>query len=76
MTLALHGIPDLGKGDERRTEIVFAVEDVDAAFQSLKARGASFRVEPRPATGEQYVADFRDPDDHVLSIFGPRRKPA
>jgi catechol 2,3-dioxygenase-like lactoylglutathione lyase family enzyme len=73
VTLGLHGIHDLGKGDERRTEIVFAVDDVDAAFRSLKARGVSFRVEPRPATRDQYVADFRDPDDHVLSIFGPRR---
>jgi catechol 2,3-dioxygenase-like lactoylglutathione lyase family enzyme len=72
VTLALRQVEGLGEeGDERRTEVVFAVDDVQAAHQSLKARGVKFRVEPRPVTGDQYAADFRDPDNHVLSIFGP-----
>ena len=71
VTLALRQVEGLGEGDERRTEVVFAVDDARAAYQSLKARGVKFRVEPRPVTGDQYAADFHDPDNHVLSIFGP-----
>ncbi len=70
--LALREVVDLREGDERRTEIVFSVDDVDTAYESLKARGVVFRVAPRPVTGDQYAADFRDPDKHLLSIFGPR----
>ena len=55
------------------TEIVFEVDDVDAAYESLRSRGVSFRVAPRQASGDKYVTHFRDPDGHVLSIFGPRR---
>jgi catechol 2,3-dioxygenase-like lactoylglutathione lyase family enzyme len=55
------------------TEIVFEVEDIDAAYESLRARGVTFRIAPRQATGDKLVADFRDPDGHVLSIFGPKR---
>jgi catechol 2,3-dioxygenase-like lactoylglutathione lyase family enzyme len=55
------------------TEIVFEVDDIDAAWESLRSRGVAFRIEPRQATGDRYAADFRDPDGHVLSIFGPKR---
>ncbi len=55
------------------TEIVFEVEDIDAAYESLRARGVEFQLAPRLATGDRYVTDFRDPDGHVLSIFGPKR---
>lgn len=73
VTIVLRGTPNLGEpGDVMRTEVVFAVDDIDAAYRSLKARGLSFRVEPRVVTGDRYAADFRDPDGHVLSIFGPR----
>ncbi len=61
---------------EGRTEFVFTVDDVDAAHAALTARGVAFRVEPRVVTGDQLAADFRDPDGHVLSIFGPRRAAA
>jgi catechol 2,3-dioxygenase-like lactoylglutathione lyase family enzyme len=54
-------------------EIVFEVDDIDAAYEALRARGVEFRIAPRPATGDRHVTDFRDPDGHVLSIFGPKR---
>lgn len=57
--------------DELRTELVFDVPDVGAAHRALSARGVTFRIAPRPVTGDQFAADFRDPDGHVLSIFGP-----
>jgi catechol 2,3-dioxygenase-like lactoylglutathione lyase family enzyme len=64
-------LPPSDNGD--RTEIVLPVEDIDAAYRTLRERGAAFRVEPRIVTGDRLAADFRDPDGHVLSIFGPRR---
>lgn len=57
--------------DEMRTELVFHVADIQAAHESLLAKGVEFRREPRIVTGNQLAADFRDPDQHVLSIFGP-----
>jgi lactoylglutathione lyase len=60
-------------GDPRWSELVFHVEDIDAAHRALAGRGVAFRVEPRIVTGDQLAADFRDPDGHVLSILGPRR---
>lgn len=72
--LILRSARDLAvPADERWTELVFAVEDVDAAYDALLSRGVVFRVAPRLVTGDQLAADFRDPDGHVLSIFGPRR---
>jgi lactoylglutathione lyase len=52
-------------------EIVFSVTDIHEAYDTLKGRGVNFRVEPRIVTGTLWAADFRDPDGHVLSIFGP-----
>ncbi len=74
VTLVLHHMASLPAApDERRTEVVFHVEDIDDAHRALAERGVDFRIEPRIATGPSWVADFRDPDGHVLSIFGPRR---
>jgi catechol 2,3-dioxygenase-like lactoylglutathione lyase family enzyme len=52
-------------------EVVFAVEDVRAAHAALRERGVEFFREPHPATPTEWVANFRDPDGHLLSIFGP-----
>ena len=54
------------------TEIVFGVEDVTAAHAALTARGVAFLSAPRNVTGDQWAANFRDPDGHLLSVFGPR----
>lgn len=53
-------------------EIVFAVDDVYAAYHALSARGIKFIHEPRNLTGSQWGANFEDPDGHILSIFGPQ----
>lgn len=52
-------------------EVVFSVEHVRAAHEQLKQRGVAFRNQPRPVAGPMWAADFRDPDGHILSIFGP-----
>jgi len=71
VTLALREQKDLGQATNGRVEFVFSVDDVSAAHESLRSRGVEFRLEPRIVTGDRYAADFRDPDGHVLSIFGP-----
>lgn len=56
------------------TEIVFQVENVRAARRSLMDRGVVFMNEPRQVTMTEWAAHFRDPDGHLLSIFGPEGK--
>jgi catechol 2,3-dioxygenase-like lactoylglutathione lyase family enzyme len=59
------------------TEVVFGVDDVRAAYEDLRAKGVQFVNEPRQVTGPMYGANFKDPDGHGLSIFGPEgKKPA
>ncbi|HEX7286789.1 MAG TPA: VOC family protein [Candidatus Angelobacter sp.] len=53
------------------TEVVFQVEHVRAAFAALEQQGITFMNQPRQATPTDWVAHFRDPDGHLLSIFGP-----
>jgi catechol 2,3-dioxygenase-like lactoylglutathione lyase family enzyme len=53
------------------TEVVFEVENVPAARQALIERGVTFMNEPRQVTPTEWAAHFRDPDGHLLSIFGP-----
>ncbi len=53
------------------TEIVFGVDDVTLAHAAVSARGVEFLNAPRNVTGERWAANFRDPDGHLLSIFGP-----
>jgi lactoylglutathione lyase len=53
-----------------RVLLVFAVEDVDAAYDQLKARGIKFVTEPqdRPDWGIR-TAHFRDPDGNLIEIY-------
>ncbi|HWX56295.1 MAG TPA: VOC family protein [Verrucomicrobiae bacterium] len=53
------------------TEIVFQVENVRAAHASLVAQGVTFLREPAQVTPTDWAAHFRDPDGHLLSVFGP-----
>ena len=58
------------------TEVVFVVESVRQAHADLSARGITFLNAPRNVTGDQWAANFRDPDGHLLSIFGPEDAPS
>ncbi|HEY6271964.1 MAG TPA: VOC family protein [Terriglobales bacterium] len=53
------------------TEVVFSVPDVRAAHQGLLAKGVEFTIGPRQVSGPMWAANFRDPDGHGLSVFGP-----
>lgn len=56
------------------TEVVFQVENVRATRKGLMNRGVVFMNEPRQVTTTEWAAHFRDPDGHLLSIFGPEGK--
>lgn len=72
--LALNQPVDGVAPDESLTEIVLEVDDVHATYESMVERGVVFRIAPREVMreGERalHAADFRDPDEHVLSITG------
>jgi lactoylglutathione lyase len=53
------------------TEVVFSVADVRAAYEALRGQGVEFSHAPRAVSGPMWAANFRDPDGHGLSIFGP-----
>jgi catechol 2,3-dioxygenase-like lactoylglutathione lyase family enzyme len=53
------------------TEVVFSVESVRGTHKALTEQGITFMSEPRQATPTDWVAHFKDPDGHLLSIFGP-----
>lgn len=52
------------------TEVVFPVASVRAAHETLSAQGCVFATAPRVVTGESWAASFRDPDGHLLTLFG------
>ncbi len=55
-------------------EVVFGVEGVMESYDALRKAGIQFLGEPRNVTDSRWAADFRDPDGHLLSIFGPRSR--
>lgn len=71
VTLALSKELGPPSGERSGVEVVFSVEHVGEAYDGLKAKGVEFRLEPRSVAGPMWAADFRDPDGHTLSIFGP-----
>ncbi len=77
VTLALS--EELAKSQEHTAgavEIVFAVDELHNAHKVLSGRGVKFLREPRQVTETDWAANFRDPDGHLLSIFGPPGKDA
>ncbi|HEX3548821.1 MAG TPA: VOC family protein [Candidatus Elarobacter sp.] len=52
-------------------ELVIAVDGVREAYERLRERGVTFAGEPRSIDGTNDVANFTDPDGHVLSLYGP-----
>ena len=53
------------------TEVVFQVASVRETHRALSQRGVAFVTEPHQATPTDWVAHLRDPEGHLLSIFGP-----
>ena len=51
-------------------EIVFAVDSVRKAYARLRQRDVAFLNEPHTIDGTHDVANFEDPDGHLLSLYG------
>ena len=68
--LALTSELGSGSGDSQDHECVFAVTSVTKAYAALRDR-IQFLNEPRPVNGVSWAVNFRDPDGHLLSLYGP-----
>jgi catechol 2,3-dioxygenase-like lactoylglutathione lyase family enzyme len=55
------------------TEVIFSVNDIRVAHAALMSKGIEFTQEPHNVAGPMWAANFRDPDGHLLTIFGPER---
>jgi len=48
--------------------LAFEVDDVDATYEELRAKGVRFTVQPRDV-GDIRLAFFTDPDGNTLELF-------
>jgi catechol 2,3-dioxygenase-like lactoylglutathione lyase family enzyme len=68
---------DVSTGGSRQSgwdHLAWEVEDVDAAFAVLSARGVPFHVTPEgfpPEAPTMRIAFFRDPDGNVVELIQP-----
>jgi catechol 2,3-dioxygenase-like lactoylglutathione lyase family enzyme len=67
------GLPE-GPDSERLASVIYyKVDDIAAAFDTLRARGVAFEREPHLiaelATHELWMAFFRDPDQNLLALM-------
>jgi catechol 2,3-dioxygenase-like lactoylglutathione lyase family enzyme len=70
-TLALSGeLSSVGAGSPTQ-ECVFGVASVSRTHADLKDRIA-FINEPRPVNAQNWAVNFRDPDGHYCSFYGPQ----
>jgi predicted enzyme related to lactoylglutathione lyase len=51
-------------------EIVFPVDSVSASHRLLSQRGCTFIKQPSSVSSDSWTATFKDPDGHLLTIFG------
>lgn len=58
-------------GGTQGHECVFGVASVTQAYAALKER-VEFVNEPRAVNDQAWAVNFRDPDGHLLSLYGPR----
>ena len=72
MTLVLS--QSLGRAIQPRAgamQAIFAATSVRKAHQELHARGANFINDPNEVSPGSWAATFRDPDGHMLTVYGP-----
>ena len=62
------GSPEADAFTGRHTGISIAVDDVDRAYEELKARGASFPMAPTRQPWGAYMAMVSDPDGNLYYL--------
>ena len=55
---------------DRLSGIGFVVDDLDAAYREMKARGARFTMEPSKQPWGRYMAMFADPEGNLFYLDG------
>jgi methylmalonyl-CoA/ethylmalonyl-CoA epimerase len=70
--------PAKAQADNLSSVIYYKVPDLDAAFETLSARGVVFEAEPRLMAKlpdhELWMAFFRDPDGNLLALMSEVRE--
>ena len=70
--VASGGQPPPEPQPDRLSGIGFVVDDVDATYAEMKARGARFTMEPAPQPWGGYMAMFADPEGNIFYLDSPR----
>jgi catechol 2,3-dioxygenase-like lactoylglutathione lyase family enzyme len=74
VSIALHVSPKPVERTDTSPWLVFAVDDVRAAYDALEAKGVKFLKPLTQVCGDEksrgLAGDFHDPDGNALSIFG------
>ncbi|MGH7662697.1 MAG: VOC family protein [Gemmatimonadaceae bacterium] len=69
----LLGVPEEGAAHVRSSIIYYYVDDIEAAYATLQARGVEFTGAPqlvhRAPDYELWLAAFRDPDGNTLALM-------
>lgn len=70
-TLVITGVLAPAGREAATHECVFGVDSVTQTYAALKDRVA-FSNEPRAVSGDNWAVNFRDPDGHQCSFYGPQ----
>ena len=70
-TLARLGAGTVLAGENRSVIIEFLVEDVDQAYERLRALISEFVLEPTTQPWGNRSILFRDPDGNLVNVFAP-----
>jgi len=72
VSLALNeGLARVFPNKNGAVEIILPCESVGSAHSALKTKGVAFLKAPNEVSPGQWAANFKDPDGHVLTLFGP-----
>ncbi|MBM3756728.1 MAG: VOC family protein [Acidobacteria bacterium] len=52
-------------------EVILPCESVHATHAALAAKGVTFLKAPAEVSPGQWAANLKDPDGHILTLFGP-----
>lgn len=71
VTLALNeGLARALPNKNGAVEVILPCESVRAAYADLIAKDVTFLKAPNEVSPGQWAANFKDPDGHILTLFG------
>ncbi|MBX6722566.1 MAG: VOC family protein [Dactylosporangium sp.] len=76
--LAVRCVPDMPRVDRRLVQLNLEVDDVEAAYTTLRAKGVRFIHPPRLVVNGEHIqvwaAMLRDPDSHGIALIKWRER--